>query len=418
MINVVSPAPKVFNASMLTDRKPVQGVASITKTAVSVLEVISEVHNIRFVHSIADRWIGDYNFNKSKAVVASSLYYRQQDISSVLRFMQEIYDRVDFVHPPLTSIETRYYYRIPTHGAGKLENQFLRPLSVGAWISVAVVIGLCALVLLLSAKSERRPSSVQYAVFSIIASICQQFFEENTIGIQRVSAARKLTILVTGISCVLIYNYYTSSVVSWLLNGPPPSINSLQELLVSPLDLIYEDVGYTRSWLQTPSYYYNKRNAEIEDELRKKKVFNKKKDDPLLKPLEEGIAMVKAGGFAYHTEVENANRLISTTFTQSELCELGSLQSMEKTLLYAAVQKNSPYKEFLNWSLMRLLERGIVKCVQHRTMAPPVKCEGSSPRALALGGAAPAFLLLAGGYLLATVIMLSERLKWQKKQKL
>ncbi|XP_049869344.1 uncharacterized protein LOC126369094 [Pectinophora gossypiella] len=229
--------------------------------------------------------------------------------------------------------------------------------------------------------------------------------------------ARKTAVLVTGLSCLLIYNYYTSSVVSWLLNGPPPSINSLEELLESPLDLIYEDIGYTRSWLQTPSYYYNKRNAKVEDEMRKRKVLNKKKDALLLMPVNDGIEMVKAGGYAYHTEVNTANMLISRKFTQSELCELGSLQSMEKTLLFPTVQKNSPYKEFFTWSLIRLKERGIVSCIQHRMESTSVSCEGSSPRALALGGAAPAFLLLAFGYLLATGIMLLERVFYRHLNK-
>lgn len=60
---------------------------------------------------------------------------------------------------------------------------------------------------------------------------------------------------------------------------------------------------------------------------------------------------------------------------------------------------------------MRLTERGFVSCIQTRTATPEVKCEGSSPRALALGGAAPAFILLAGGFLLSALIMLCERLE-------
>ena len=60
-------------------------------------------------------------------------------------------------------------------------------------------------------------------------------------------------------------------------------------------------------------------------------------------------------------------------------------------------------------SLLRLSEQGIVSCIQIRRASFEVKCEGSSPRALALGGAAPAFILLAGGYMLATVIMMVER---------
>lgn len=47
---------------------------------------------------------------------------------------------------------------------------------------------------------------------------------------------------------------------------------------------------------QVPTYYFNKRNAKVEDEMRQKKVFSKKKGAPLLISLEEGIALMKAGG--------------------------------------------------------------------------------------------------------------------------
>ncbi|XP_075973157.1 ionotropic receptor 75a-like [Anticarsia gemmatalis] len=415
MILVVSPALKNFDLKQLSKKDKMPGVPMITHTAGAILYLVAEMHNFSFTNTVADRWIGTFERSNGK-VVGDGLYFREQDISPIIRFLIPIQQKIDVLSSPLTSIETRYYYRIPTKGPGKFENQFLMPLSPVAWYGVIGVSVLCALLLLLSAHLEQRPSSAQYAVFSVIASICQQYYEDSDDGgTKRISAARKVTILVTGLSCVLIYNYYTSSVVSWLLNGPPPSINSLKELLESPLELIYEDIGYTRSWLQTPSYYYNKRNALVEDELRQKKVFNKKKDDPLLEPLVQGIKMVQKGGYAYHTEVNSANSLISQTFDQTELCELGSLQSMEETHLYPCVPKNSPYKEFLSWSLMRLKERGFVSCIQSRTASNEVKCEGSSPRALALGGAAPAFILLAGGYLLATLIMLVERCVYKAK---
>lgn len=47
---------------------------------------------------------------------------------------------------------------------------------------------------------------------------------------------------------------------------------------------------------QVPTYYFNKRNAEVEDEMRRKKVFNKKKGAPLLVTLEKGIELMNAGG--------------------------------------------------------------------------------------------------------------------------
>lgn len=48
---------------------------------------------------------------------------------------------------------------------------------------------------------------------------------------------------------MLLYNYYTSSVVSWLLNAAAPTLNSLDGLIKSDFELIFEDIGYTRGWL-------------------------------------------------------------------------------------------------------------------------------------------------------------------------
>ncbi|KAJ2939230.1 hypothetical protein O0L34_g8542 [Tuta absoluta] len=374
--------------------------------SMAVLHIVAERHNFRFMYSTSDRWVGNCK-PEDTASVSGSLYHGYHDITPVIR--TTVCGSYDIIHPAADSIETRYFYRIPTHGAGKFENQFFRPLATYSWICVFFVISLCALALLLSAKIEHRPMPAQYAAFSVAASFCQQFFEDSgNVAGRRLSQARRMSIFVTSLFCLLLYNYYTSSVVSWLLNGPPPSINSLQELMESPLKLVYEDVGYAKSWLQNPTYYFNVKNAKVENEMRKK-VLNKKKDSPLLLTAEEGIKMIKAGGFAFHTEVNTANMYISRMFNQMDLCELGSLQSMEKTTLYPAVQKNSPFREFFVWSSARLAVRGIISCIQHRVRSPIVSCGGSSPRALALGGAAPAFMLLAFGYLMAICILLLER---------
>lgn len=52
-----------------------------------------------------------------------------------------------------------------------------------------------------------------------------------------------------GLTSMLLYNYYTSSVVSWLLNAAAPSIANMDALINSDLELIFEDIGYTRGWL-------------------------------------------------------------------------------------------------------------------------------------------------------------------------
>ncbi|KAL4711470.1 hypothetical protein ACJJTC_008682 [Scirpophaga incertulas] len=49
VINVVSPAPLNFDPRWLTDLNPTPGVATITKTAITILTVIAEIHNIKYV---------------------------------------------------------------------------------------------------------------------------------------------------------------------------------------------------------------------------------------------------------------------------------------------------------------------------------------------------------------------------------
>lgn len=129
---------------------------------------------------------------------------------------------------------------------------------------------------------------------------------------------------------MLLYNYYTSSVVSWLLNAAPPTIANIDGLIHSNLEVVFEDIGYTRSWLevwcyylfllckfyynnviicsvsiwcawiiflQLPGFYYYSGFPRLkEDELRKKKVTKAKKTVNLLQSVDNGIALVRKGG--------------------------------------------------------------------------------------------------------------------------
>lgn len=71
-----------------------------------------------------------------------------------------------------------------------------------------------------------------------------------------VDVGRRVTLLVIGLTSMLLYNYYTSSVVSWLLNAAAPSIANLDGLINSDFELVFEDIGYTRGWLDVIKYNY------------------------------------------------------------------------------------------------------------------------------------------------------------------
>lgn len=84
---------------------------------------------------------------------------------------------LSYIFTCMTSIfyfRTKFYYRIPTTGPGKYENQFLRPLTMSVWWCVIAMINLCGILLFITSKIEGRSSGAQYALFSVLASFCQQ----------------------------------------------------------------------------------------------------------------------------------------------------------------------------------------------------------------------------------------------------
>ncbi|KAJ8732384.1 hypothetical protein PYW07_014983 [Mythimna separata] len=410
-ITVIVDQPEVFYPEMLSEMAFTPGVAAMTKITSQMLNTLKERHNFRFNYSIAGRWIGSPERNSTLAVT-NALFWEEQDLSSTCaRIFPNWLDWVDIYHPPTTNLQTKFYYLIPEKGVGKYENQFLTPMSDGVW-GCAFLAGIaCTVVLAVAARIEKRPKSGWYAFFSVFAAICQQDFEDGVQLLEETfsSQGRKATLLVIGLTSMLLYNYYTSSVVSWLLNAAAPSIANLDGLINSDFELIFEDIGYTRGWLDNPGFFYYSgfTNAK-EDELRDKKVTKAKRTAAVLQTVKTGVELLRTGKYAFHTEPYSASQVISKTYEDAELCNLGALQMMLPAHVYIMAQKRSPYKEFFDWSLLRLTERGHVKAIRARFAGTMPACSGAQPRALALGQAAPAFLTLFLFAVLAYIILAFE----------
>ncbi|CAK1604624.1 unnamed protein product [Parnassius mnemosyne] len=415
-VSVILERPKVFKPEMLTDPGYTAGVSAMTKIVAQLLSVLMEQHNFRFNYTIVGRWIGSPERNTTLAVT-NSLYWGEQDIScTCARIFPKWLNWVDIFFPAVTTLETKFYYLIPEKGVGDYENRFLTPMSPSVWWCSCVVGIACIVILAIAAKIEKRQEPYSYAFFSVFATTCQQEYEDGVQAIQSTfsSQGRRVILLVVGLTSMLLYNYYTSSVVSWLLNAAVPTLHNLDALMSSDLELVFEDIGYTRGWLENPGFfYYSGFKNPKEDKLRDKKVVNAKRTVDLLQSVNTGIELVRTGGYAYHTEPYTAYQVISKTFDDTELCKLGSLQMMQPAPVYIMAQKESPYKEFFIWSLMRLQERGHIKASRDRVGGYSFECSGRTPRALALGQAAPSFAVLAEAALLAVVILTIEIL-WHR----
>nr|QRF71034.1 ionotropic receptor [Semiothisa cinerearia] len=349
-VSVMLHRPEVFRPELLASIGYTPGVLAITKIASQLLNLIKEQHNFRFNYTIADRWVGSPKPNSTLAVT-NSLFWREQDIASTsTRVFAPWLEWVDVCFPPTATIQTKFYYLMLERGAGALENRFLRPLSAGAWWCVACACAACALVLAAAASLEARPRPRAYAFFSVAAVLFQQDFDDGCQVKNISSQGRKLTLLVVGVTSMLLYNYYTSSVVSWLLSAAPPSLTSLDQLIQSDLELVFEDIGYTRGWLQNPGfYYYSGYVNPKEDRMREVKVTKAKRTVEPLQSVGTGIELIRTGLYAYHTEPYTASREVSPRLGDEEVCALAALPLMLPAHVYIMVQKHSPYREFFIW---------------------------------------------------------------------
>lgn len=136
---------------------------------------------------------------------------------------------------------------------------------------------------------------------------------------------------------IFLYNYYTSSLVSSLLSTKPNVFKSIKELYNSDLKFSIENQPYTITYiLQMKDDFY------IQN-LNSTKIYQLGR--PNFLSIEEGLAKVKEGGFAYHTEATSAYPLIAKTFEQEEICDLNEIDFVPPGDIALILQKHSQYTE-------------------------------------------------------------------------
>lgn len=65
----------------------------------------------------------------------------------------------------------------------------------------------------------------------------------------------RITYLVIFTCSLLVFNYYTSSIVSSLLSPPTKADVELEDLVYGSLTMIFEDIGYTRSLFEVKTNF-------------------------------------------------------------------------------------------------------------------------------------------------------------------
>ncbi|XP_068141503.1 ionotropic receptor 75a-like [Drosophila tropicalis] len=328
-------------------------------------------------------------------------------------------DRLRFVHPMIYFSEFRAVciFRTP-HNAGIKAAVFLEPFQPSVWFAFAILLAFAGVLLWLIFHLEHRLMEQYLEFMPSLLTVCLISFGSACIQASYLipkSTGGRFAFIAVMLTSFLMYNYYTSILVSTLLGSPVrSSIRTIQQLADSSLDVGFDTVPHTKA------YVTSSQRPDIRS-LFKQKVEGKRDASNIWLSPEVGVLKVRdQPGFVYASEASFMYHFVEKYYRPHEIADLNEIKLRPESALYTIIHKNSTYKELLKQIQSRMLESGITSKLSRAYIKVKVHTFSKSYVInVGMEYAAPLFISLVVSYIIALLILLME-LTWQKcgKEKL
>ncbi|XP_050301541.1 ionotropic receptor 75a-like [Anthonomus grandis grandis] len=331
---------------------------------------LADIHGFRFNTVLPFSWFGNTSSGEDGGL-AKLLWDDTIDIGSAGR-LKSIEDLRKMHKLPFRSC---FYFRNP----GIVKPNFkevLKPFTKQSWIITLYVTAIVCVCIEISYFVEKKMRGLNErtwlrSVFIVIAAFSQQGLD--TVPNQLPGRIIFLHLLICSL---LLYNYYTSSLVSSLISTEPEVLKTIKELLDSQLQVGIEYQPYTITYMLD-----RVKQDHYLDLLNKTKIYQK--DTPNIFDVDEGINKVHKGGFAFHTESITAYPIIGNTFEQDTICDLAEITLINSDTSLMA-QKRSQYKKLFQISLRKMWQTGIIRKLHKTWVTSKPECL-SSARVISVG---------------------------------
>lgn len=171
---------------------------------------------------------------------------------------------------------------------------------------------------------------------ALIGSYCQQ----GIASIPNLLTYRTIVLFVLILSS-LLYNYYTSSIVGALLSSPIQGPDTFEEIVNSPMVLMFEDIGYNKVMIHDTK-------TDLIKQMVEKKVRSRSATDPvpIYISIEKSIPYLKRGGIALHADESEVFNDIAKNFDANEICDLRVVKGpLDAGIMNFNLPKRSQYTE-------------------------------------------------------------------------
>nr|WGC55096.1 ionotropic receptor 4 [Psyttalia incisi] len=313
-------------------------------------------------------------------------------------------------------VRTLLLFRHPKKN--NLSNPFLKPLEMRVWYWI-IIFGIALWsALYLAVKVENKYSSQELAntinthpasetMLITTAAICQQGLSD---GPRCISG--RIAFLTLFLWALMLYQFYSASIVGSLLSGSPMWITTLQDVVDSDLEVGVEDIAYNRDFFATTT-------DPVAQALYDKKIaINKKRKREPYYSVEEGIKRIQKGGFAFQVDVATAYKFIEESFNDDEICDLMEIQLIPPKHTATATAIHSPFEKMVTYGLRKVMERGtprrLLNIWLHRKPQCP-ESHNTDPLPVVLAEFSPAVFLLISGIIFSALVM---GLEWRSLRSL
>ncbi|XP_060651499.1 ionotropic receptor 75a [Drosophila nasuta] len=296
-------------------------------------------------------------------------------------------------------------FRTP-HNAGIKAGVFLEPFKPSVWLVFVALLVLSGLLLWLIFRLEHHWMRRYLAYIPSLLTSCLISFGAACIQGSHLiphSTGGRLAFIALMLTSFLMYNYYTSIVVSTLLGSPVRSnIKTIQQLADSSLDVGFETIPFTRVYLNSSP------RADIINLVKRK--VDGRNPSSIWFSAQEGVLRVRdQPGFVFISEASFSYNFVEKYYMPHEICELNEILFRPESTVYTIVHRNSTYKELLKQIQLRMLEGGMTQ--KHRRFYTKTKLHCFSNNYVINVGmeyAAPLFMALLAAYILSFIILVLE----------
>lgn len=144
-----------------------------------------------------------------------------------------------------------------------------------------------------------------------------------------------------------LYAAYTANIVA-LLQSTTTSINTLRDLLDSPLDLAAHDNVFAR-------YYFGAFKDPVRRAIFEERIEPRGAKRTNWLAIEDGVERMRRGYFAFHVEPGCAYKIVQETFEEEEKCGFQEIDYLNVFDPHFIVRRRSPYSELFRVGYVALV---------------------------------------------------------------